>query len=132
MPETCHIHTDRDDRRNILTLRLIGDMPGHEAVDRLIAIYRQTEQIWAWRRLLDLRKYHGQIDYHDFEHLAAQWAHLTQALDYTGRVAVVSRRPYDRARVATVSHLFPYDDMKAFQATYAALDWLDERLPGHD
>jgi hypothetical protein len=122
MPYRMNVFVDDD--RKVMVLRVIGPMPVSEYADRLFEAYAGVPDAWTYARLIDLRRFEGEIGLRDADAIAERWKALTDAVDYHGRVAVVSSDPLDAVRVPAVSPQFPKETICHFSDFHEAMDWL--------
>jgi len=113
-----------DDGRKVMVLRVIGPMPVSEYADRLFEAYAGVPDVWAYARLIDLRRFEGEIGLRDVDAIAERWKAMTDDIDYHSRVAVVSADPLDAVRVPAVSPQFPKETVCHFSDFHEAMDWL--------
>lgn len=113
-----------DDHRKVMVLRVIGPMPGDEYAERLFEAYGGVADAWNYARLMDFRRFEGELSFRQIEAIAERWKTMTADVDYCGKVAVVSTDPLDAVRVPAVSPQFPKETVCHFRDFYEAMDWL--------
>jgi len=113
-----------DDHRKVMVLRVIGPMPANEYAERLFEAYAGVADIWNYSRLIDFRRFEGELGFTEIETIAERWKTITEDVDYCGKVAVVSTDPLDAVRVPAVSPQFPKETVCHFYDFHEAMDWL--------
>lgn len=113
-----------DDRRKVMVLRVIGPMPGAEYADRLFEAYAGVADAWNYARLMDFRRFEGDLGFKEIETIAERWNAITAGIDYHSKVAVVSTDPLDAVRVPAASPQFPKETVCHFRDFHEAMDWL--------
>jgi len=122
MPYRMNVFVDDD--RKVMVLRVIGDMPGADYVERLFDAYAQVPDAWNYARLMDFRRFEGMIGFDHVETIVSRWNSITADIDYHAKVAVVSTDPLDAVRVPAVSPQFPKETICHFSDFHEAMDWL--------
>lgn len=125
MPYRMNVFVDDD--RKVMVLRVIGPMPGSEYAERLFEAYAGVPDAWNYARLLDFRRFEGELGYLETDTIVERWNAITDAIDYHGKVAVVSTDPLDAVRVPAVSPRFPKETICHFSDFHEAMDWLTSR-----
>lgn len=113
-----------DDHRKVMVLRVIGPMPGNEYAERLFEAYAGIPDPWNYARLMDFRRFEGEIGFQDVDAIASRWNAITTGLVYHSKVAIVSDNPLDAVRVPAASPQFPNETICHFRDFHEAMDWL--------
>jgi hypothetical protein len=113
-----------DDHRKVMVLRVIGPMPGEEYADRLFEAYAGVADAWNYARLIDFRRFEGDLGLRQIEAIAERWHTMTADIDYRSKVAVVSIDPLDALRVPVASPQFPKETICHFRDFHEAMNWL--------
>ncbi|WP_443748171.1 hypothetical protein [Asticcacaulis solisilvae] len=122
MPYRMNVFVDDD--RKVMVLRVIGPMPGFEYAERLFEAYDTVPDAWNYARLMDFRRFEGELGFKEIDAIADRWKAMTDGIDYHGKVAVVSTDPLDAVRVPAVSPQFPKETVCHFSDFHEAMDWL--------
>ncbi|MBW8735321.1 MAG: hypothetical protein JF571_13655 [Asticcacaulis sp.] len=99
-------------------------MPGDEYGDRLFEAYAGVPDPWAYARLMDMRRFEGELTFRNIDAIAERWKAMTDGIDYQSKVAIVSTDPLDAVRVPAASPQFPSETICHFRDFHEAMDWL--------
>jgi hypothetical protein len=113
-----------DHERRVLTVRVIGLMPSAEFVDRLFEAYGRIDQPWTYNRIMDFRRFDGQISEDYIEEMGRRWHAIVPPGTARSKLAVVSCNPLDKARVPSVSPLVPSRAICHFSDFHSAVRWI--------
>ncbi len=125
MTAEYHFGASVDAIRNLIVVRVTGEMPAKVFEDRLFAFYDQLETPWNYNRLLDFRRLDGNYSDADVKSMMGRWAQLTAGISYTSKIAALSNNPRDKERVpVAAAPIYPGQTIRGFNDYDTALDWL--------
>lgn len=113
-----------DHERRVLTVRVIGLMPSAEFVDRLFEAYGRIDQPWTYNRIMDFRRFDGQISADYIEEMGRRWHAMVPPNTPRSKLAVVSCNPIDETRVPSVSPSVPSRAICHFSDFHSAVRWI--------
>ena len=113
-----------DHANGMLIVRPIGVMAGSDFVERLIEAYYKIDAPWNYNRLVDLRRFEGELSDDNCESFARAWARLTADVVYDACIAtVITDQPCELRRPER-SARFPQETVCFFRDYHEAVGWL--------
>ncbi|MBP2157821.1 MULTISPECIES: hypothetical protein [Asticcacaulis] len=116
-----------DHERRVLTVRVIGLMPSAEFVDRLFEAYGRIDKPWTYNRIMDFRRFDGQISEDYIEEMGRRWHAMVPPGTPRSKLAVVSCNPLDRTRTPSVSPAVPSRAICHFSDFHSAVRWISSQ-----
>ena len=108
----------------MLITRVIGDMSSNDYAARMTEAYASVDEPWTYSRLIDFRRFDGQVTQSDIEEMARRWADLTEGQDFRANVAIVSFDPNDKVRSPIQSPYNVHETLCYFMDYHEAIGWL--------
>lgn len=127
MPQKYRLSVFLDETHPILIARVFGPMPGDVLCEEFIRAYEEIGEPWRYDRLIDMRRYSGEMTLADMEYFASVWAEWTRDVPEGRKVAIVAHDTGELARIEAHHSLYPKDTMRNFDTADEALDWLTGR-----
>ena len=130
MPSGFRISHRIDETQNRLLVTVRGTYEGSALIDALITIYQQIDHPWSYDRVMDMRAAEGFTTLPDLMRAAQALAAMAGTPPPPRkRLALISKDPLDKARLAGIGDIFPKDYIQTFESLDEALTWLDSTPP---
>lgn len=113
-----------DHANGLLIVRPIGIMAGFDFVERLVEAYNHIDRPWLYNRLVDLRRFEGELSDADCDGFARAWARLTAGVTYHAYIASVVNDRHDGLRQPERSEHFAHETVCFFRDYHEAIGWL--------
>jgi hypothetical protein len=123
MPRS-RLTTVLDEDNKIISMKLVGDLPGSQMVTAIVQAYGAIGTSWQYHHLVDLRRYEGVILSTDIEEWGRLTAEISQMREGVVKVAIVTSDPLAVARLSATRGHFPKTQIDLFPNFDSALDWL--------
>ena len=113
----------------VITLRVIGDIPAETFIDQLFDKLSTVPEPWTYGRVLDVRRWSHKMGADTVQALASRWARLTEGQIYHARIAVVTYDHGTHFRTPIISEHFPDETACYFDDYHEAIGWLRSTEP---
>ncbi|WP_155908362.1 hypothetical protein [Asticcacaulis sp. YBE204] len=114
----------------VIVIRPIGYLSAERLIDNLCDRLLATQEVWRFNRLIDIRRFEGELEARDVEKLARQWRSIRGNHRSFAHMAILRlERPYRLYQAGPLSG-FPDETICRFSDFQEAMTWLttDERI----
>jgi len=122
MPGQIHYEIDHPTRT--LTISIIGEVGGRQALREIPKIWEQHPETSGYHCVVDLMRDEGALPWGAVREISEKWRKFAGTKDAGARTALVVRDKFWEKLAAVVEPLFPARRFAVFQNMEAAREWL--------